>query len=160
MRKTIYIFGGGTTYPVAGHLALASIAYGGTARKLEALCREHLPNLETKTILTKMADRFSKIETFADLKAAVEQVIEPSTKIVFFSTAVVDFEPRALNGAKYPDGRLMSSEHQRVFLHPNEKLIRKLRGPGGRKDIFVVGFKSTYGLDETQQYHAGHVTDW
>jgi hypothetical protein len=49
--------------------------------------------------------------------------------------------------------RPSSKENHTLTLTPTEKVIQKIRKE--RKDIFLVGFKSTSGLSEDEQYIAG-----
>ena len=54
-RKNIVIFGGGTISHVRSHLALCAPAFGSTAKKIESLCQEIIPDLNTNVLLTRMA---------------------------------------------------------------------------------------------------------
>ena len=153
MKKKVAIFGGGTTYPVGGHFNLASVSYGSTARRLEKLCRDYMPELETHLVLTKMADPNSNIETFNQLKAATaEWCTDERLKAVFYNPAVVDFKPDISVCS-----RLSSETSHDLKLLPTEKLISMFRGSSGfnKKHLFVVGFKACYGLKEEDVYKAG-----
>ncbi len=91
--KQIHIIGGGTVSHVRSHLALAAPAYGTTAKELLGLCRVQFPSMDINLHLTKMADAQSKLETFRDLELLVNNLIDDlRTKIIFFNSAVVDFE--------------------------------------------------------------------
>jgi len=169
-NKKIVIFGGGIFEDVRPHLALAVRAFGHTARKLNRFCIEKAQSLDTKLILTKMADPLNgSIVNRSDLlKAAEEAIKDPLTKIVFFNAAVVDFEPGfinretqsasllASNWEAAPPGRLNSHFRHVLELIPVPKIISKFRyEEGGRKDIFLVGWKATSGATPQQQYEQG-----
>ena len=163
--KKIVIFGGGTITHVRSHLALCAPAYGNTARQIDSFCQQMIPNMDRELILTKMADpEKSKIETNENLwDAAGEVIADLSTKIVFFSCAVCDYRGEILDNdglttesGKYAT-RLKTKDHPPTMrLYPDHKIIKRFRqGPGSRKDIFLVGFKTTCGATEDEQYIAG-----
>lgn len=157
----VYVFGGGTVFHVRPHLALAAPAYGGTARYLSAMTRALYRNVEVVEVLTRMADSHSRIETNRDVEAKVEEVIaDPDARVLFFSTAMCDFEGSVLhtNGLQSHSGkdqkRLESrAGNQLLQLTPSAKVISRIRET--RKDIFLVGFKTTSGFSEDQQFEAG-----
>lgn len=169
-RKTVEIVGGGTVSHVRNHLALCSPAYGTTACRLAALCREYSNKLDVKLHLTKMADpMFSTMETNEDVSILVNDWIsDPNVKIVFFNAALVDYNgiinrsgPIGYEWAddlptvsgKYEE-RLRSSDGEKTMkLLPTDKLVGKIRKV--RKDIFLVAFKTTCGATEDEQYLAG-----
>jgi hypothetical protein len=173
MNKQIVIFGGGTFDYVANHLALAAPAFGETARKLAELSRDIMPNLDVNLKLTKMADHTSKILTNDDVEKEVQKCIESNlTKIIIMNAALCDFngvvsEPlKKMSGivtyspvkergkhAKRLQSALIDNEPYRMDLYPNDKIISKIRKV--RKDIFLVGFKTTTGNSEDEQYIAG-----
>lgn len=158
--KNIVIFGGGTISHVRSHLALCAPAYGGTARKLESLCHELIPEMSITTYLTKMADPRSVIQTNEDVEEFAKDVISDlNTKIVFFSCAMCDFDGSVANepSGKY-ETRLKSRDlgYPNIHLTPSKKVINLFRAEkGSRKDIFLVGFKTTCGATEDEQYIAG-----
>jgi len=167
MKKKIAIFGGGTVFHVRNHLALCATAYGTTADKLSAMCDEQCPEMEVQVFLTKMArlkEQLSRAvyslgETNEDVQKQVDLIVKDlNTKIVFFTCAMCDFEGEIDNlpSGKYTE-RLNSSEfHSAIDLHTAPKVIKSFRqGPNGRKDIFLVGFKTTCGATEDEQYIAG-----
>lgn len=155
--KKIVIIGGGTVQFVRSHLAMASPAYGSTARKIAELCREQIPEMETVEFLTRMAGG-SQLETPEDIQDLVEQLVkDTSVKMIFFSVAMVDWSLRISDGkqnGKYqarPDSDDTSCYEADLFLLPKViSLIRK-----DRKDIFLIGFKQTAGLTEDEQYIRG-----
>ena len=161
MNKNIVIFGGGTISHVRSHLALCAPAYGSTARSIEKLCEEIMPELDRELVLTRMADQSSHIETNEDVEDKARQVIANlDNKIVFFSCAMCDF-----NGCIFPYSeqgkyatRLKSSQANgsSIILERANKVINLFRAEkSSRKDIFLVGFKTTCGATEDEQYIAG-----
>lgn len=173
--KNIAIIGGGTVSHVRNHLALTAPAYGTTANKINALiipklmdvkyC-QYTPNL----YLTKMASAGnSNLETNQDIENLVDTLIaDSSTKIIFFNPALVDFDGSVLRsgarGYQWADdletvsgkyeARLKTSEGDvKLLLTPANKIINKIRKD--RKDIFLVGFKTTCGASEDEQFLTG-----
>ena len=159
-QKNIVIFGGGTISHIRSHLALCAPAYGGTARRIAELCEELIPNMDRKLVLTRMADPSSRIETNEDVANAAREVINDlKNKIVFFSCAMCDFSGRVFSkpSGKYEE-RLKSKDIHlaRVYLETQKKVINLFRAEkDSRKDIFLVGFKTTCGATEDEQYIAG-----
>ena len=157
--KQIHIFGGGTVSHVRNHLALAAPAYGGTAKTLALLCAQIIPKMEVVMHLTRMAQPDSKIETTGDLRErALEVRDNPKTKIVFFNAAVADFDgyiPGGASGKHAPRLRTADGLHH-MHLTPPPKIITGFRkGDTGRKDLFLVGFKTTCGATPAEQYEQG-----
>ena len=159
-QKNIVIFGGGTVSHVRSHLALCAPAYGGTARRLQKLCEEIIPNMNASMCLTKMADPGSVMETNEDVEEWAKKIIlDLNNKIVFFSCAMCDFSGRVANepSGKY-EKRLKSRDigYPNINLRPSKKVINLFRAEkDSRKDIFLVGFKTTCGATEEEQYIAG-----
>jgi hypothetical protein len=159
----IHIIGGGTVYHVRPHLALSAPAYGTTARKIAALfsINHHDQNREVELYLTKMASGgVEKLETNADIDALLKKLIDdPETKIIVMSAALCDFEGGIANG----DGVTLSGKDQprlnsrdgarTLMLTPADKLIGQIRKT--RKDIYLIGFKTTAGATQDEQYLAG-----
>lgn len=167
-NKKVVILGGGTVSYVRNHLALSTPAYGTTAKLLKKLCLEHSDKLDINLVLTKMADFNSNIETPLDVSNYVDNCIiaDPSVKIVFFNAAIVDFsgfiddgDNLTVSGKYSPrlETRVSTdSEISRAYkmsLMPNLKIISKIRKT--RKDIFLIGFKTTCGADPQKQYLSG-----
>lgn len=174
-NKKIVIYGGGTVYHVRPHLALSAVAYGGTARKLAELSKEILPAFDVDLRLTKMAGgRY--LETNNDIAEDVKKIInDDTTKVVIMSAALADFEGMVVpsefwleassssmvknlwssienDHGKYGT-RLNSSQNYSISLCTAKKVISEIRKT--RKDIFLVGFKTTSGAIEDEQYIAG-----
>ena len=182
IRKNVEIIGGGTVSHVRNHLALTAVAYGSTARTIADLVYlattgkylrdgvqsnvQYVPHLH----LTKMANSGeSELETNEDIEKLVDKLIaNPDTKIIFFNPALVDYDGSVAtsmvfdydfdNNVPTPSGkyeeRLKTSEgKQKLLLTPAKKIIGKIRKE--RKDIFLVGFKTTCGATEDEQFLTG-----
>jgi hypothetical protein len=175
-NKLIHIIGGGTMFHLRNHFSLVAPAYGTTATQLASLCYGHPDNkMDIQVHLSKMCKQITPqlspsislfrgeiFETHQQLDALTKRIVEaPSTKVVFFNPAVVDF------GAKLPDTinvlpgshgeRLKSGVYSeeyplKVDLIPLPKIISTIRKE--RKDIFLIGFKTTTGAEDRQQYLA------
>lgn len=166
-NKIVHIVGGGTITHVRTHFAIAAPAYGGTARRLAALCQAHDSTMDVVLHLTKMADQKSKIETNEDLAKLVEDIVEnPASKIVFFNPAVADFEGSIGEVISGKDAERLTTKNAegeparyQMNLIPSHKLIGHIRNGGNgrtpRKDIFLVGFKATANATPEEQYRQG-----
>lgn len=173
MKKRIHVIGGGTISHVRNHLALCAPAYGKTAnfiasKTVNSLIKKYgngwFDKFETILHLTKMADGGKgKLETNDDIEALIDRLIaDSSTKIIFFNPALVDYDgvieefsedKQNIASGKYAE-RLKTSEGvQTIHLSPAKKIIAKIRKE--RKDIFLVGFKTTCGATEDEQFIAG-----
>lgn len=162
-NKKICIFGGGTFSYVRNHLALAAPAFGKTALELVQLCYDRFEKMDVNLFLTKMADYSSNLVTNDDIKNKINELKEDyNTKIIFLNVALCDFngniespvnEWESTPSGKY-ETRLKTNEGQkRMVLTPAEKIVKTIRE--GRKDIFLVAFKTTCGATEQEQYLAG-----
>ena len=161
--KTIYILGGGTFNHVRNHLSIAAPAFGGTARQLKekfdaSLLEQNLQEkYKTQIVLTKMADpEHSKLVTNSDVAKFVDQLIaDKNTKAIIFNIALADFDGQIDNVAsgKYADRLQTKKGEVTMQLTPSEKIIGRIRKE--RKDIFVVGFKTTANQDSDTQYVRG-----
>lgn len=150
---TVHIFGGGTITHVRNHLALCAPAYGKTARYINSFYNDAVLHL------TKMADSRSIIETNDDVEYELNRLIEdPECRVIYFNVALCDYEGYVMGtpgtdqveSGKYAT-RLKTSEGPKMLhLTPAAKLIGKIRKE--RKDIFVVGFKTTCGASSDEQY--------
>lgn len=176
--KKIYIFGGGTVAHIASHLAVCAPAYGNTAKDLARIIRYN-PKFDAMDFsvsmeMTKMAA--GHLETNEDVLNRINEIKHDSqTKIIFFSCALVDWEPESgeisgfpetpiskgirilLNGSFFSKygGRLDSRNIANVDLKfkTTSKIISTIRE--GRKDIFLVGFKTTCNASKQQMYEKG-----
>jgi hypothetical protein len=161
MKKKIYVVGGGTVAHSSCHLGLNAPAFGSTARTLMSLVQEHAPEMDAELVLTAMAGGNHNLQSPKDLAKLAENIVNDiSTKIVFWSPAVCDFEmivdadnlDKETN-PKY-SGRLDSKKEYNAKLIPNtEKVVDLFRKT--RKDITLVAFKTTCGATEDEQYLAG-----
>lgn len=160
-KKSVHIISGGTVSHVRTHLALAAVAYGTTGRRLRDLCEAHSEELDVNLHLTKMANSGrGKMETPNDVLELVNTLKEDvNTKIIFMSAAIADYKGYVVdNSSKSTSGkyatRLKSRDgKQLLVIEPEIKILKSIREK--RKDIFLVGFKTTSGLSEQEQYIAG-----
>lgn len=162
--KIMHIIGGGTVYHVRPHLALCAPAYGTAARELQRLygLRTSGRRLEVKMHLTKMAGG-DKLETNADIAKLVDDIkANPDSKIVFFSAAMCDFVgcvagqslPESLGAKSGKELERLESDHGTALsLFPAEKVIKHVRT--GRKDIFLIGFKTTRAATPKEMFARG-----
>jgi len=167
--KNIHIFGGGTVSHITNHFAVCAPAYGSTARRLAGIISfdKRYDNMRVHLELTKMAG--GKIETNEDVAKRIDELKADSrTKIIFFNCALVDYVPTEVIGypkdetkrnlvkspGKY-EHRLNTSDvpQVNVFLTAANKIIPNIRN--GRKDIFLVGFKTTCGATKQEMYEKG-----
>lgn len=155
-NKKVIVIGGGTHNDVRHHLSLSARAKGGTARRLAEICSKHDKTMDVELLLTSMADINSHIETSAQLADAVDRVVaDPDTKIVFFNAAVADFNGHVgdIEPSQFSPRLKTSQGEQTMILVPADKIIQRVRKT--RKDIFLVGFKATYGETAREQYLQG-----
>ncbi len=174
--KRIAILGGGTNCYISNHFAVSAPAYGQTAIQLAEIFREHPENkMAVDLILTKMADPHNPAapDTPEDVEAIVDNLIaDPATRVIIFNVAIVDYKPTSLftlesnsydayNTHEITDkfgkytGRLNTSKLPEVCLELSvqDKIINKIRKE--RKDILLVGFKTTCGATKEEQFQKG-----
>lgn len=172
--KNVYVFGGGTVAHITSHFAVSAPAYGNTAWDLYQLACSRFESAKVHLELTRMASRTSKMETNEDVAKRVEELkADKNTKVVFFNCALVDFVPAHLFSYKDNEaviqnkpnlstrevgkyvGRLETSKSAFVCVTnvPAPKIISTIRE--GRKDIFLVGFKTTCGATKQEMYEKG-----
>jgi len=161
-NRVVHIIGGGTTAHVRPHLGISANAYGGTARRLASMCKERWGNgIDIQLHLTKMASAgASSLETNHDVHNLLKNLVsDPTTKVIFMPVALCDYTGSVMsNGIATNSGttqpRLKSRDGQQLMLLvPADKLIGGIRKY--RKDIFLVGFKTTTSASEDEQYFAG-----
>lgn len=161
--KQIHIIGGGTVFHVASHLALSAPAYGTTAKELGPLCYQWFgEKMSVNVHLTKMAGG-SELETNEDIaRLLMDLGGRDSTKIIFMCAAMCDYrgyaydkEGARLSGPGKYATRMNSTKNSEIDLRlfAEDKVIKGIRQV--RKDIFLVGFKTTCGATEDEQYLAG-----
>jgi hypothetical protein len=153
-NKQVHIIGGGTFSYLGSHLATSAPAFGGTARRLEAICRRKFDKMDVRLHLTRMAGG-STMVTNDDVAALLQTLIEDDrTKIIFLTAALVDFgDPR-------PDmkhgNRISTKQYPtqlNLIVEALPKVVPMVRQK--RKDIFLVAFKQTCNYSEDQQYIEG-----
>lgn len=175
-NKKIVILGGGTNTYISNHFALSAPAYGTTAIKLEEKFRQHSENkMDVNLYLTKMAhpDCKDAPDTPEDIETLVDKLVaDPDTRVIIFNVAMVDYKPTSLfnlesnaydayNPREITDkfgkyaGRLNTSKLPEVCLELSvqDKIIQKIRKE--RKDILLVGFKTTCGATKEEQFQKG-----
>lgn len=155
-NKTVHIFGGGTFSPIRNHMALCAIAYGTTARRLKELCAERFKTMDVHLHLTKMADPSGTLETNNDIEYRTLQLKEDfNTKVIFMNAALCDFDGQIgdVKSGRYSERLKTKEGEQTMVMTPAKKILKQIRE--GRKDIFLVAFKTTCGATEQEQYLAG-----
>lgn len=182
-RKSVHIIAGGTVFHIRPHFQIAATAYGNTGLELGKLCRDYSDELAVTQHFTRMAEGrgvvLEKLETNDDVSRLLDKLIEDyTTKIIFMPVALCDWEAVCLNfaegdpempglhcekrfGKDQPRlatrGLLTKASGQvlgpSLHLQPAAKIINKIRK--NRKDIFLVGFKTTTGEAEQAQYSKG-----
>lgn len=157
--RRIVILGGGTITPVRNHLALCAPAYGATAKALAGLFQAELEReglasaYQVELALTKMADSTSRLETNDDVASYVEHLVaDPLVKAIVFNVALADYNGQVgdVPSGKHAERLKTSHGSQVLSLTPADKLIGRIRQE--RKDLFVVGFKTTTAHDSNDQY--------
>jgi hypothetical protein len=181
--KKIILIGGGTFSHVRSHLSLAAPAFGTTVNILETMFNHvntdmdyfnnkmyealqhtsalsRAPNLRSVVhvvkYLTKMADPISSIVTNEDVSDLIDKLLlDTDVKVIVFNPALVDYDGQT--------GMCESNKHARrletkdgntvINITPSKKIIGKIRKD--RKDIFVVGFKTTCNESSDVQYLKG-----
>lgn len=156
LNKKVLVLGGGTFSHVRTHLSLAAPAFGKTAKTLFELCKERFTNMDVELLLTKMADSNSTLSTNQDIQELVEKIIQDNTvKVVFFNVALCDFNGQIgeVESGKYAK-RLETREGSITMnLSPADKIISQIRRK--RKDIFLIGFKTTANASKQEQFSKG-----
>ena len=161
-NKNVFFMGGGTVNKVRPHFALSAPAYGTAARRMEELSKTVLSKEYEKyhknLVLTRMADpEWSTLETNSDVEKYLEGVVaDPDTKMIFFSIAMSDFSG-SVEGPPHLIGRegdrLSSAHGHHMRLTPAKKVIGSIREK--RKDIFLIGFKTTAGATQEEMFEKG-----
>lgn len=159
--KNVYIYGGGTVNHVTNHFSISSQAYGNSARNLFPMVSEKFDTCNVFLKLTRMANEHSNMVTTQDVSKEINKVIaDPNTKCIFFSCAIPDYAPEQI--IEYPNitfgkhtHRLESNQSDSLTLKliRQDKIISKIRKH--RKDIFLVGFKTTLNADNQTMYEKG-----
>jgi len=173
-NKHIHILGGGTLGSKAlPHLSLTAPAYGATAKRLAQLYQEQAHELDVCLHLTKMAGG-NDLETNQDVEAFIDTLVaDTNTKIIVMNMALCDFDMTItreldLEGELNPVTglnhwkehnkageriRLSTKKEYEARLVPAKKIINKIRKT--RKDIFLVGFKTTFNASLEDMFQKG-----
>lgn len=170
--KKIVILGGGTSTYISNHFAVSAPAYGQTAKALYNKFIAHPENkMQTGMYLTKMADPSqTTLDTPEDVADLVDNLItDPDTRVIIFNVAMVDYKPVELDEWRSEDGSLSETRTKfgkyeerlstrgtpliSIQMKPYEKIIQKIRKE--RKDILLVGFKTTCGATKEEQFRKG-----
>lgn len=155
-NRTIAIIGGGTISHVRTHFALCAPAFGGTAKRLHALCLDKIPAMQSHIYLTRMAASDSPMVTNEDVAVLVRKLVgDQSTRVIIMSAALCDFDGKVGSVDSGPRAQRLVSlgSDLNVQLTPAEKVINGIRE--FRKDIFLVGFKTTMTANLNMQYRQG-----
>jgi hypothetical protein len=156
MKKRVVIIGGGTFSHIRTHLSLATPAFGKTAKSLYEKCKQKFTHMDVDLILTKMADSNSKIVTNQDVSNLIDELVNDNTvKAIFFNVALCDYDGQIGNteSGKYQTRLETKAGVETMLLTPSEKIINKIRKD--RKDIFLVGFKTTSDATPQEQFSKG-----
>jgi len=152
------VIGGGTFSHIRSHLALAAPAFGQTAEQLGSMLR--LQSWPVDIVKTRMAGGGPSLVTNEDVADFVDTLVrDPNVKVIVMNVALCDFNGAIMDGTHAtPSGkdetRLQTSEGGKLLgIHPAGKILSRIRKV--RKDIFLVGFKTTVGADYKGQYQAG-----
>lgn len=182
--KHYYIIGGGTMVDIAPHLSLCAPAFGKIAKQIAhylQLNKQFSGLNNIHLVYTQMADanqsflennshvaalfkeaNISKIRTNNDLESFIDVLVSrEDTKCIILTSAVVDFavdsiweNPDNIWISQGPSSkRLSSSVEYGITLCPTQKIIKLIRR--NRKDIFLVGFKTTVNETRQVQYEKG-----
>lgn len=182
MDKIFYVIAGGTFVDVAPHFSFSAPAFGRVGRELapllaEALARLGQPDARVQLVLTRMAlggaERSTEERSFfarvgiKDLRTNDEVqhlvdhlVADPTTKGIVLAAAITDFQHSRLmvDGAPSLEvgrdrSRLESSRSLVIEAEPAPKVLANIRRE--RKDLFLVGFKTTSNMEADAQYLRG-----
>lgn len=159
----VHVIGGGTVNQVRPHMSLVAEAYGETARAVANLAQYAWRDVEVRLHLTKMATGGSNrdLNTVDDMERLLKSIVaDPATKVIFMSAAVMDFNGHILDGSVPTESGLTAPRLRTrgtgpclMELTPSKKLLQEVRKY--RKDIFLVGFKTTSNETEDEQFRQG-----
>ena len=163
------------------HLALAAPAFGKTARELYSILNSARLSSghpgDVKLHLTKMAHpEESNLVTNEDVAKLIDKLVkDKTTRVIILNAALCDYtgeineyvdtltdeyiakrkrgEPHQTPSGKYAPRLKTSEGSQNMTLRPAHKIVGRIRKD--RKDIFVVGFKTTANATPDEQYLAG-----
>lgn len=165
-ENTVHIFAGGTVFHVRPHLALCAPAQGTVGRDLHEILIKH------NATIAKIHPCQGR--TNADVAKEIDELVaDPKTKVIFMAAALCDFEGYVIDEFSDQDEGTLSGKDQprlktsrrdahtglripmeyKMRLTPADKIIGRIRKT--RKDIFLVGFKTTAGATPDQQFREG-----
>lgn len=165
-NRKIHILSGGTFTNVAPHLALGVPAFGAIGGLLfEAFSQRfgntidimHHKSKMVKSSVPGFGEQFHNNLGLANLCHRIAQ--DPLTKIVVMAAAVCDFELQVAGHP--PNTRLDSGREYQALLKPAPKILPCFRqharedGTTVRKDIFLIGFKTTCGMSNSEMMEIG-----
>lgn len=146
--KRVVILGGGTFEPVRNHFSLSAPAFGTTAVKLNTLIEG------SELVLTKMADRNSKLVTNKDVENYIDTLLEDeNVGTIVLNVAFCDFKSKPIDGIDcglHSDRLKTADGGFTLDLEPTDKVISKIRIK--RPDIFLIGFKTTTNKSSEDQF--------
>lgn len=117
---------------------------------------------------SKYGNAYRSLETNEDIEKLINQLVEDeAAKIIFMPVALCDFTANVIDGlaknviagassvrsSGKNQPRLKSDQRYMLELTPSDKIINKVRAK--RKDIFLVGFKTTTGFSVDEQFESG-----
>ncbi len=147
MKRTV-ILGGGTFEPIRNHLSLSAPAFGTTAIKLSELIEN------SELVLTKMADRSSKLVTNTDVEKYIDTLLDDeNVGTIVLNVAFCDFKSTPIDGVEcglHADRLKTMDGNLSIELTPTDKVISKIRIK--RPDIFLIGFKTTTNKTSDEQF--------
>jgi hypothetical protein len=136
---------------------LDNVSDSAFARAAQQLKAEHgRPYYDVVKYLTKMADPLSTIVTNKDVSDLVDRLIaDPEVRVIVFNPALVDFDGSigGVPSGKHADRLRTDKGNQIMELTPADKIIGRIRKE--RKDVFVIGFKTTSDSIPDEQYQRG-----
>lgn len=145
--KKIHVLGGGTTFPLAPHLAIHAPAFGTIAREIAEEFKRQGCRMEVQLHLTRLAGGRASLTTNDDLRRLADEITrDKSSKIVVMSCSVCDFEP--VDGPSA--SRYSSQEPPTISFKASEKILPLFRKE--RKDIFLIGFSQTHGASDQEMF--------
>lgn len=171
--KKIMCLGGGTMEDIRPHLSLCAPAFGTISKQIAKQISKQISAKDYEISFGQTAmcgeaqwndDYYTRDIGRTNTEVAdwiQKNIIEDlDVKIVFLSVAFCDFSGNVLDvdNSSTWSGKDQPRLHtafggQRVLLTPSEKIIGKIRKD--RKDIFLVGFKTTASATEEDMFEMG-----
>lgn len=169
---------------VSPHFSLCAPAYGTVGTKLNEALNSEITNsnlsekysvelVPTKMALDILSDKtqynkllqdaqLNRLETNLDLFFLVNYLLsKKDTRCIIMAAAVCDFSASKIKSVIGNESeifgkeraRLSSSQDYNLELTPSPKILPMIRQ--NRKDVFVVSFKTTAGVDRDETYRQG-----